>query len=249
MTHLPVAHQKESSMVSRSLARFSFAILMLVATGCHSIHSSSVRELLQLEGTKIDAAQTNIDLFQKETESRVRYLEQARAELHEAFKSLHMQETKHRFALAAFRNLTTRKGDSAYAAAYLTSLIYMEDVQGLEKAVWNQFEADFCGLRDTANALNDSWKHTATLHAQVNRFAKQSALASVDPEFVAALLSQAPNRSEQIMGILNQSRTVNDALEEVVGARILRIGGLDRAQRFTADLVELLDRLKKDDGQ
>ena len=57
----------------------------------------------------------------------------------------------------------------------------MEDVQGLEKAVWNQFEADFCGLRDTANALNDSWKHTATLHARVNRFAKQSALASVDP--------------------------------------------------------------------
>ena len=51
------------------------------------------------------------------------------------------------------------------------------------------------------------------------------------------------------MGIVNHSRTVNDALEEVVGARILRIGGLARAQSFTADLVELLDRLKKDDGQ
>ena len=51
------------------------------------------------------------------------------------------------------------------------------------------------------------------------------------------------------MSVLNHSRTVNDALEEVVGARILRVGGLDRAQRFTADLVELLDRLKKDDGQ
>ena len=51
------------------------------------------------------------------------------------------------------------------------------------------------------------------------------------------------------MGILNHSRTVNDALEEVVGARILRIGGLARAQSFTGDLVELLDRLKKDDGQ
>ncbi|HRB82627.1 MAG TPA: hypothetical protein PK614_10255, partial [Nitrospira sp.] len=62
-------------------------------------------------------------------------------------------------------------------------------------------------------------------------------------------LDQAPNRSGQIMEILDHSRTVNDALEEVVGARILRIGGLDRAQLFTADLVELLDRLKKDDGQ
>jgi hypothetical protein len=83
----------------------------------------------------------------------------------------------------------------------------------------------------------------------VHRFAKQTAFASVDPEFVTAVLDQAPNRSGQIMEILDHSRTVNDALEEVVGARILRIGGLDRAQLFTADLVELLDRLKKDDGQ
>lgn len=236
-------------MVRRSMTLLSLAMLLLTATGCHSIHSRSVRDLIQMEGTKIDAAQTNIDLFQKETEARIKYLEQARAELHQSLKSLHIQETKHRFALASFRNLTNKKGEAAYAAAYLTSLIYMADVQGLEKAVWDQFEEDFCGLRDTANALNDSWKQTATLHAQVQRFAKQSALASVDPEFVAAILDQALGRSEQIMTVLNHSRTVNDALEEVVGARILRVGGLDRAQRFTADLVELLDRLKKDDGQ
>ena len=104
-------------------------------------------------------------------------------------------------------------------------------------------------MRDTANALNDSWKQTANLHAQIQRFAKQSAMASVDPEFVTSILDQAPCRSDQIMGVLNHSRTVNDALEEVVGARLLRIGGLARAQSFTADLVELLDRLKTDDGQ
>ena len=236
-------------MVRRGITLLSAALVLLMATGCHSIHSRSVRDLIQLEGAKIDAAQTNIDLFQKETEARIKFLEQARGSLHESFKSLQMQETKHRFALASFRNLTDRKGDAAYAAAYLTSLIYIADAQGLEKAVWDQFEEDFCGLRDTANALNDSWKHTATLHAQVKRFANQSALASVDPELLASILDQAPGRSEQMMGILNHSRTVNDALEEVVGARILRIGGLDRAQRFTADLVDLLDRLKEDDGQ
>ena len=236
-------------MFRRSQPMLATIMLFLVATGCHSIHSSSVRDLIQLEGTKIDAAQTHIDLFQKETEARIKFLEQARSSLHESFKSLQIQETKHRFALASFRNVTNKKGDSAYAAAYLVSLIYLADAQGLEKAVWDQFEEDFCGLRDTANALNDSWKQTATLHAQIQHFAKQSALASVDPEFVASILDQAPGRSEQIMGILNHSRTVNDALEEVVGARILRVGGLARAQSFTGDLVELLDRLKKDDGQ
>lgn len=236
-------------MFRRILPVPSILMLLLVATGCHSIHSSSVRDLIQLEGTRIDAAQTNIDLFQTETEARIKFLEQARSSLHESFKSLQIQEAKHRFVLASFRNVTNKKGDAANAAAYLISLIYMTDVQGMEKAVWDQFEEDFCGLRDTANALNDSWKHTATLHAQIQRFAKQSALASVDPEFVASILDQSPRRSEQLMGILNHSRTVNDALEEVVGARILRIGGLARAQNFTADLVELLDRLKKDDGQ
>ncbi len=224
-------------------------LVLLAATGCHSIHSSSVRDLIQLEGIKIDAAQTNIDLFQKETEARIKFLEDARSSLHESFKSLQTLETKHRFVMESFRNVTNKKGESAYAAAYLVSLMYMADAQGLEKAVWDQFEEDFCGLRDTANALNDSWKQTATLHAQLTRFARQSALASVDPEFVGAILDHAPGRSEQIMGVLNRSRTVNDALEEIVGARILRVGGLARAQNFTADLVELLDRLKKDEGQ
>lgn len=236
-------------MLRQRLTVLAILSLLLMVTGCHSIHSSSVRDLIQLEGTKIDAAQTNIDLFQKETEARIKFLEQARSSLHESFKSLQMQETKHRFVLASFRNVTNKKGDAANAAAYLISLIYMADAQGLEKAIWDQFEEDLCGLRDTANALNESWKHTGTLHAQIQRFAQQSALASVDPELVTSILDQSPSRSEQIMGILDHSRTVNDALEEVVGARLLRIGGLARAQNFTADLVELLDRLKKDDGQ
>jgi hypothetical protein len=51
------------------------------------------------------------------------------------------------------------------------------------------------------------------------------------------------------MEIVHHSRTVNDALEEVVGARIVRLGALQRAHTFTADLVDLLDKLKKDDGQ
>jgi hypothetical protein len=51
------------------------------------------------------------------------------------------------------------------------------------------------------------------------------------------------------MEILNHSRTINDALEEVTGSRIIRMRALQRAHIFTADLVDLLDRLKKEDGQ
>jgi hypothetical protein len=48
---------------------------------------------------------------------------------------------------------------------------------------------------------------------------------------------------------LDHSRSVNDALEEVIGARILRIGALEHAHTFTADLVQLLDQLEQEDGQ
>ena len=236
-------------MITRQTIALSIGLLFIGTVGCNSIHSEAVRNLMQKEGTKIDAAQTNIDLFQKETEARIQFLEQARSSLHESFKALQAQEAKHQFVLSSYRNIANKKGEAAYAAAYLVGQMYLIEYQGLEKAVWDQFEEDFCGLRDTANALNDSWKRTAALHAQLKRYADKSALASVDPEFVAALVEQAPGQSERIMEILNHSRTVNDALEEVTGSRIIRSRTLQRGHTFTADLVDLLDRLKKDDGQ
>lgn len=235
-------------MIARRCSILGMGLLMVSAVGCHSIHSGAVRDLIQLEGAKIDAAQTNIDLFQKETEGRIKFLEQARSSLHVSFEALQVQEAKHRFIFSSFRNIATKKGDDAFSAAYLVSQIYMADY-GMEKTVWNQFEEDFCGLRDTANALNDSWKHTGMLHAQLKAFADKSSLGSIDPEFMSALINQAPGQSDRILEILNHSRTVNDALEEVVGARILRLRGLEQAHTFTADFVDLLDKLKKDGGQ
>lgn len=236
-------------MIGRQVLVASVGLMLMSLVGCHSIHSDAVRDLIHQEGIKIDATQTNIDLFQTETEARIKFLEQARSSLHESFKALQTQEAKHQFVLSSYRNIASKKGEAAYAAAYLVGQLYLVGYQGLEKAVWDQFEEDFCGLRDTANALNDSWKRTAMLHAQLKRYADKSALASIDPEFVSTLIEQAPGPSERIMEVLNHSRTLNDALEEVTGSRIVRMRALERAQTFTADLVDLLDRLKKDDGQ
>ena len=244
-----VCERKETSMIGRRVVIASGGFILASLMGCHSIHSDAVRDLLQKEGAKIDAAQTNIDVFQKETEARIKFLEQARSSLHESFKALQAQETKHHFVLSSYRNIASKKGEAAYAAASLVGQIYLAEYQGLEKAVWAQFEEDFCGLRDTADALNDSWKRTAMLHAQLKRYADKSFLASMDQEFVSTLIEQAPGPSERIMEVLNHSRTVNDALEEVTGSRIVRMRALERAHTFTADLVDLLDKLKKDDGQ
>ncbi|HJR76612.1 MAG TPA: hypothetical protein VJ805_06550 [Nitrospiraceae bacterium] len=224
-------------------------LLLLATVGCHSIHSRAVRDLIQAEGSKIDAAQTNADAFQKETEERIKQLEEARKLLHESFKSLQKQEFKHRFMMSSYRKTATTHGEAAYAAAYLVSQLYLAEYQGLEKKVWEQFEEDFCALRDTANALNDSWKDAATLHAEVARFANKTALASVDAGLTNAILQQSPRRSEDILRVLDNSRSVNDALEEVVGAGIFRGRALERTHTFTADFVNLLDRLKKESSQ
>jgi hypothetical protein len=236
-------------MIPQLVRGLCIGLIVAGAVGCQSIHSDAVRDLIRMENTKIDAAQTNIDLFQKETEERIKFLEKARHELNEVFKSLRTQEAKHQFVLSSYRNVAGKKGEAAYAAAYLVGQLYLADYQGLDKAVWDQFEEDLCGLRDTANALNESWKHVAAIHAQLKRYADKSGLASVDPEFVAALVEQGSVQSERIMEILNHSRTVNDALEEVTGSRIIRSRTLQRGQVFTTDLVDLLDKLKKDDGQ
>ena len=99
-------------------------MLLLVVTGCHSIHSNSVRDLIQLEGTKIDAAQTNIDLFQKETEARIKFLEQARSSLHESFKSLQIagNQTPLRPGLVPQRDQQERR--RRLCRRLLMSLIY-----------------------------------------------------------------------------------------------------------------------------
>jgi hypothetical protein len=49
--------------------------------------------------------------------------------------------------------------------------------------------------------------------------------------------------------VLNHSRTVNHALEEATGSRIVQMRVLEWPHTFTADLVDLLDKLKKEDGQ
>lgn len=235
-------------MSGRHIIVASVGLILLSLAGCHSIHSAAVRDLLQKESAKIDAAQANIDVFQKETEARIKFLQQARSSLRESFRALQTHEAKHQFVLPSYRKVAGRKGEIAYATAYRVGHMYLIEYQRMEKAVWDQFEEDLSGLRDTANALNDSWRRTAALHAQLKRYADGSALASVDPEFVSALIEQTPEQSTRIMEVLNHSRTVNTALEEVTTSRILRMRALEWPHTFTADLVDLLDKLKKEDG-
>ncbi len=223
------------------------ALVMVSASpGCSAVHSDAVRDLIKREGEKIDAAQTNIALFQKETEDRIGFLEKAVKDLNERFKLRQQSEAVHAFVFSSYQNVSTKKGQDAYAVSYLMGKIYLAEQAGLEKRVRDQFDEDFCALREAASRLNDSWKSLAVLHNQIKRYANKSALASLDPEFVGAIVEQVPRGSAGISTVLEHSTTLNNALEEAATFSFLKGRLLERGRSMTVDLIELLERVKKD---
>jgi hypothetical protein len=221
-------------------------VVLTLTTGCSAIHSGAVRDLIHKEGATIDRAQTNIDLFEKQTEDRIKFLEEALKELNEAGKSLQQVEALHHVVFSSYQNIERKRGQDAHSAAYLLGRLYLAQYEGLQKRVNDQFHDDFCALREVAARLGDSWKSLATLHQQLRRYAEQSVFASVDPQLVAALMEQAPGSSDHLTRVLQTSRSVNDALDEALNFSFLRGRTLESTRSLTMDLVELLERVKKD---
>jgi len=231
-------HQRPSLVI--------FLALLLATSGCSAVRSESVRGLIQKEGATIDRAQTNIDLFQKQTEDRVTALSEALRELTLAGKSLQQVETLHQVVFSSYQNVESKQGQDAHSAAYLLGKVYLAQYEGLQRKVLDQFDEDFCTLRDLAAQMGTSWKSVATIHHQVQRYANQSALASVDPALLAALAEQVPGSSDRIRQVLDNSRTVNEGLDEALNFSFLPGKALGQTRSVTMDLVELLERMKKD---
>jgi hypothetical protein len=221
-----------------------FALIGLSQTGCHSIHSSAVRDLINREGTKIDAAQTNIHQYHQDTQKRIEYLKESVNGLNDAVKKIQAAEAKHSLLAASHQNLLSKKGVDAWSVSYLIGKTYLAEYQGLEQAVMKQFEEDFCALLEAVNRVEDSWGHLASIHTQIERYAGKSFFASVDPELVGALVEHVPGGADRLGQVLANSRTVNDALQEALTYQFLKTRTLERTRSLTVDLLELLERVK-----
>lgn len=220
------------------------ALILLLQVGCHSVQSSPVRDLIKREGTKIDAAQTNIHQYHQDQQKRIEYLQESVKGLNESIKRIQAAEAKHSLIAASHQNLLTKTGVDAWSVSYLIGKTYLAEYQGLEQAVIKQFDEDFCALLEAVNRVEDSWGHLATIHTQVERYADKSFLASVDPELVSALVDRVPGGSDRLGQILANSRTVNDALQEALTYQFLKTRTLERTRSLTVDLLELLERVK-----
>jgi hypothetical protein len=220
-------------------------LVMMAAplTGCHSFRSDTVRDLIGREGQKIDSAQVNSAAIEKETEARIIAMKESLKDLNDRFVGLQQAEAAHSLVFKSYQNLNTKREQDAHAAAYLLGMVYLDEYEGLNKAIMDQFDEDFCALQALAARLGDSWKAIGDLHGAIDRFAHASAFASTDPTFVDAVLAAVPGSSGRVTQVLDRSRMVNDALEEALGLAFLKGHGLERVKAVNTDLLGLLERL------
>jgi hypothetical protein len=114
----------------------------------------------------------------------------------------------------------------------------------LEQAVAKQFDDDFCALLEAANQVEDSWADLGRIHTLIERYADKSALASLDPKLVGAIAEQVPGGSDRLAQVLQQSSTLNDALQEAMTYQFLKTRTLERTRSLTVDLMDLLERVQ-----
>jgi len=241
--------EKEDFLMRIGRTTFVLALItLLILSGCSflssSIQSESVRKLIDKEGEKIQTARGMAKKFKAETASRNKTVKKALDDLSRSQANLQTFESIHAFVFSSNQNITTKKGVDAHAVTYLIGKIYLEEHAGLEKRVLDQFEEDFEALVMLADRIDKSWESLHKLHTQIAEYSKKSAVASVDPELLAAITEHVPGSPEKIESILKNSRRVNEALEEALGSGFLRESKLEQLRSITGDLIDLLERVK-----
>jgi len=229
-----------------AVAHLALAAAALMTTAaCSAVHSDAVRQLIAVEGEKIDGATAETKKFRDATKQRVDALKTAQANLDKSLKQLQASEHVHALIFSSNQNLTTKSGVDAHAVTYMIGQIYLSEHIGLETKVADQFDEDYRTLETLAARLDTSWQSIKKLHDEVDAFAKKSALASVDAALVKAAAEQVPGASAQLDNALKQARRFNEALDKALSARVLGGDAGQRARSVSQDLIDLLERVKK----
>ncbi len=220
------------------------AVILAGSYGCHSIPSSTIRDLIKKEGAKIDTAQSNSRQFHEEAQKRVDHLKSSIEDLNHSIKLTQAAEAKHSLLTSTPQPVLSKTDVEAWAISYLIAKTYLAEYEGLEQAVIKQFDDDFCALLEAANQVEDSWADLGRIHTLIERYADKSALASLDPKLVGAIAEQVPGGSDRLAQVLQQSSTLNDALQEAMTYQFLKTRTLERTRSLSVDLMELLERVK-----
>ena len=227
-----------------AISRYGLLLFLIATAGCSSIHSSAVRSLIAKEGEKLADATKAADGFISVVKSKSDGMTNALASLSQAMKQQNTSEMVHALVFAANQNLASKQGVDAHAAAYMIGKLYLSEQAGLNKAVSDQFLADITALQQQAEKIRQSWIALTNLHQKITNFAARSSLASVDPDFIAALAGEIPGASSELDTVLKDSQQVNDGLKAALSFGPLKQSGVQLPQLQMDDLLNLLERVK-----
>jgi hypothetical protein len=238
----------DEPMPTRPAGRDLLAALMIVTvalSGCASIHSEAVRQLIDRQASKTKEASQASKAFVEQTQARVDAYDKAVSDLNKSLLELRRQESVFALALAASQPVATRTGIDARAFGYQAGLLYLDTQAGLDQAVANQFQEDFAAMQTLSKQISASWDSLEKLQTQLTRYSQQSAVASADQALVAAVLEQAHVSPQNVADVVQRSKQVNKALEKASGLGVLQGEQAGKARGYLQDLIELLDSAKK----
>lgn len=228
----------------RRLASYLVLALAVCGTGCNSIQSDAVRQLIDAEAEKIALAEEKMPILESSTEQTISAFKQTLKDFDASASVLQKQEAVHSLVFSSNDNLDNKTGVDAHAVTYLIGKLYLERQAGLDRAVKEQYERDFEALREIVGSLAGSWSEVKKLHGKVVAYSRKSAFASVDADFVSAVIAEIPGGSEKIGAVLKRSKEVNEALKKVLEVDLLQSDELTRSHSAMNDLIDLLERIE-----
>lgn len=218
---------------------------LAVLSGCASIQSPAVRELIDRQAKKTDSASQASAAFVDQTKKRIEAYNKGLADLNASLLNLRSQESVLALTLASSQPVATKEGIDARAFGYQAGLLYLDTQAGLDKAVADQFKEDFAAMQALSEKIAASWASLQELQTQLSTYAKQSSVASADPALLSAILAQTPVSTEDVDKVIQRSKQVNKALEKVSGFGPLQGEAAGNARGYFQDLIQLLESTKQ----
>lgn len=218
------------------------ACLALAVGGCHAIHSEAVRDLVKVQGEKIDEARGSSKQFVAQTRERVRAYRQGVDDLNAAMTSTNVRESEYALVMGSNQNVQSKTRLDALAFLYQAGVLYLDTESGLQAAVLRQFDEDFKAMDVLSREIEQSWAGLATLNATLEAHAQRSAVATGDAAMLRALVGLAGVDPALMETAVAKSQRFNEALKKA--GRFVPGSTLDRPAGYVDEFTDLLERVK-----
>jgi seryl-tRNA synthetase len=219
-------------------------VALAVLSGCTSIRSDAVRGLIDRQDQKTQQAIQASKAFVDQTKARTAAYDKAVSDLNKSLLDLRKQESMLALTSSSSQVVASKTGIDARAFSYQAGLLYLTTQAGLEKAVMDQFQADFDAMNQLARKIDASWQSLQALQTQLGAYAKQSSLASADPALVSAVLQQTHTDKRDVEEVIQRSKDVNKALEKAAGFGVVQGDTTEKGRGYLQDLIQLLESAK-----